>query len=192
MFRRPVFSHGLLQGLDDPVSVRAFQRRRTYDLPREVINSHQDLNGPQAPIQDPRRVNRPHMIWIPGRNGAGFWLFLCFLRGGRGYRSVSRFRPLKDVSDCRGRDEDAQQLELVGDLNPAPTEVRFGDLSHERGDLCWCLIRGTAGWLLIFDLVQPTVECGSGNAEIPGDLSLGDLEGFHMPEDEEPLADLIS
>ena len=55
-----------------------------------------------------------------------------------------------------------------------------------------CLVHWTAGGFLIFDLVQPAVERGSGDAEIAGDLSPGDLEGLHVPEDEEPLADIVS
>jgi len=56
---------------------------------------------------------------------------LCFLRGGQGKRNVSRPRPPHDVPHRGGREEDAQQLELVGDSNRAPTEVRLGDLPHE-------------------------------------------------------------
>ena len=187
-----MFLYGAFQGLNDPSGVGAFQGSHAHDLAREVVNGHEDLNGPQAPAQDRRGVDRPDLIRIPGRDRPGFWFLLCFLRGGRGCRSVSGFRPLKNVSHGRGRDEDVQQCQLVGDSNPAPTEVGLGDLPHERGDLRRCLVCGSAGRLLIFDLVQPPIECGSGDAEIPGDLSSGDLEGLHMPEDEKPFADGVS
>ena len=99
---------------------------------------------------------------------------------------------MKDVTDCGGREEDAQQFQLVGDSNAAPTEVGFRNLPHQRGDPYWGLVGGSSGGLLIFDLVQPAVERGSGDAEISPDLSPGDLEGLHMPEDQESFADFIS
>jgi len=187
-----MFPYGLLQGLDDPSSIGTFQRNCAHDLAREVINGHEDLNGPQSPTPDFRRVDGPHMIGIPGRDGAGFWLLLWLLRGRWGGGSASRSRPLKDVPHRRRREEDTQQFQLVGNSNPAPTEIRFGDLPDERGDLRWRLVRRRAGWLLIFDLVQPTVERGPGDTEIPGDLAPGDLEGLHVPEDEKPLTNRVS
>jgi len=46
--------------------------------------------------------------------------------------------------------------------------------------------------LLIFNLVQPAVERGSGDAEIPGNLPPGDLEGLYMPQDEKPFVNGVS
>jgi hypothetical protein len=83
-------------------------------------------------------------------------------------------------------------LELVGDSNPDATEVGLGDLPRQRRNVRRCLVRGSAGGLLIFDLVEPAVQGGSSDSEIPRDLSTGDLKGLQMPEDEEPLADFIS
>ena len=77
-----------------------------HDLTRKVVNGNQDLNGPQAPTQNRRGIDRPHMIRIPGANRAGFWLLLCFLSGGWGCGSVSRLWPMKDIADRGGRDED--------------------------------------------------------------------------------------
>jgi hypothetical protein len=48
------------------------------------------------------------------------------------------------------------------------------------------------GGLFIFDLMQPAIEGGTGDAEIAGDLSPGDLEGLDVPEDEPSLADGVS
>jgi len=101
------------------------------------------------------------------------------------------FRWRKDIRRGGRSDEDAQQSHLMGDSNPAPTEVRFRDLPDERADLRWCLVRRRAGWLLIFDLLQPAIECGSGDAKMAGDLSPGDLGGLRMPEDEKSFADLM-
>ena len=141
VFRRPMLLHGLLQGLDGPAGVGAFQRSDAHDLAREVVDSHQDLDGPQAPAQDFRGVDRPDVIGIPGGNRARFRLFLWLV--GRGWRgtSIPRFRPLQDVSHRRGREEDTQQFELVGDANPSPAEVGFCDFPDERGrsrlGSCW-------------------------------------------------------
>ena len=41
----------------------------------------------------------------------------------------------------------------------------------ERGDLHRCLVRRSAGWLLVFDLMQPSVERRSGDTKIPGGLA---------------------
>ena len=60
----PVFLQGLLQGLDDPPGVGAFQRGQVYDLAREAVNSHRDLNGPQPPALDGRGVDGPDMVRI--------------------------------------------------------------------------------------------------------------------------------
>ena len=98
-----MLSHGLLQGLNDLSSIGAFQRNCTHDLAGEVVNSHQDLNGPQAPAQDLRSVNRPDMIGMRGRDRARFCLLLQFLRRDRSCGHTSRFRPLQDVSHGRGR-----------------------------------------------------------------------------------------
>lgn len=51
---RSVLLHGLFQGLDDPSGVRSFQGCDTYDFAGEVVNGHQDVNGPQAPAADRR------------------------------------------------------------------------------------------------------------------------------------------
>ena len=45
---------------------------------------------------------------------------------------------------------------------------------------------------MIFNLVQPAVKRGSSNTEIPGDLPSGNLESFHMPEDEKPFMNSVS
>ncbi len=45
---------------------------------------------------------------------------------------------------------------------------------------------------MIFDLVQPAVEGGAGDAEVSGDSASGDLEGLDVPEDEQPLVNGIS
>jgi len=66
------------------------------------------------------------------------------------------------------------------------------DLPDERDDLGRCPVRGGTGGFFIFDLVQPSAEGGSGDAEIAGDLPPGDLEGFRIPEDQKSLTDLIS
>ncbi len=71
-------------------------------------------------------------------------------------------------------------------------DVGFCDFPHERGDLHRRLVRGIAGRLLIFDLVQPSVERGSGDAKILDNFPPGYLEGFHVPEDEKPFVDGVS
>jgi len=49
-----MFSHGLLQRLDAPAGVGTFQGRHAYDLAGEVVDGHQDVNGPQPPAPDLR------------------------------------------------------------------------------------------------------------------------------------------
>jgi hypothetical protein len=179
MLRRAVSVHSLLQGLDDPPGVGSFQRKCTHDFAGEVVNGHQDLDRPQTPTPDLRGVDRPDVVGIPGGNRAGFWLPFCLRRGGRwGRRSASRFRPLQDIADCRSREKDAQQFELIGDANASPTEVGLGDFPDERGDLCGRFVRCSAGGRLIFDLVQPAIECGAGDPEVSGDLPPGNLKGL--------------
>ncbi len=85
-----------LQSLDDPAGVGSFQRNDTHDLAGEMVDGHQDLDGPQPPAPDFRGVDRPDVIGIPGRDRAGLGLlFCCLLGGGRGYRGVSRFREFR-------------------------------------------------------------------------------------------------
>ena len=185
-----MLSHSLLQGLDDPAGVGPFQGSDADDLACEVVDGHQDLSRPQAPTQDRRGVDGPDVVGIPSGNRAGFWFLFHFLRGGSG--STARFRPLQDVLDGRGGEENTQQSELMGDSNTPPSEIRLGDFPHERRNFHGRLVRGGRGRLLIFDLVQPSVERGSGDTEIPENLPPGDLEGLHMPENEESLPHLIS
>ena len=40
--------------------------------------------------------------------------------------------------------------------------------------------------------MEPAAEGGSSDAEIPGDLSPGDLGGFHVPEDKESFTNGVS
>lgn len=131
VLRCPMFSHRLPQSLDDPAGVRSFQRSDAHDLAGEMVDGHQDVNGPQPPAQDFRGVDRPDVIGIPGRDRAGLGLLFGFLAAGRGGRRVWWFRPLQDVSHRRGRQEDAQQSELIGDANAAPTEIRFGNFPNK-------------------------------------------------------------
>ena len=44
---------------------------------------------------------------------------------------------------------------------------------------------------VIFDLVQPPIEGGSGDPEVPRNLPPGGLKGLHMLEDEESLAEVL-
>ena len=149
--------HRLLQGLDDPAGVGTFQRSDAHDLAGEVVVGHQDVNGPQAPSPDFRGIKGPDVIGIPGRDGAGLGLLFCLLRGSRGGGSV-RGGPLQDVPHGRGREKDAQQFQLVGNADAAPTEVGLVDLPDEIGNVRWGLVRRCAGGFSLFDLVQPAIE----------------------------------
>ena len=128
VLRWPVFSHGLVQSFDDPAGVGTFQRSNAHDLAGEMVDGHQDLDGPQPPAQDLRSVDRPDMIRMRGRDMARLGLFVRFLGRGRGCRCASRLRPLQDVPHGRGREEDTQQFQLVGNADATPTEIGLGDL----------------------------------------------------------------
>ena len=71
-------------------------------------------------------------------------------------------------------------------------DVGFRDFPYESGDLHRRLVRGITGLLLIFYFVQPAIERGSGDAKVLDNLPSGNLEGFHVPEDEKPFVDGVS
>ena len=102
-FGPPCFRMACSKRLDDPSGVGAFQGCHAYDLAGEVVDGHQDVNGPQAPTPDLRGVDRPDVIGIPGRNRAGLWLLFCFLRGGR--RGL-----VGDATAARASDRAAREL----------------------------------------------------------------------------------
>ena len=139
-----------------------------------MVNGHQVLNGPQAPTPNFCHVDRPDVVWIPGRNGAGFGRLLLLLSWNSwSYRCISRSRSLQNVPDDRGKQENAQQPELVGDSSQAPTEVGPGDLTYQRGDVAWRLVRRSNSRSTILDLVEPATQGGSSDDEVPLTFRLG-------------------
>ncbi len=69
VLRRSVEFNRPFQGINNPSCVGPFQWSHANNLPRKMINDHQNMNRRQAPGQNCCRIDRPDMVGIPGWNG---------------------------------------------------------------------------------------------------------------------------
>jgi len=159
-----------------------------HQLAGEVIDGHEDMNGPESPELHGRQVGAPDLVGPSGDEEAGqspLW---------RGWRSrrpwFSWFRPAKDVSHGRCGDEHSEQRQLLGDPQFPEEGIDLRYLPDKRNDIRRGLVlRNPLRSLRSLDVVNPPIERGMGDTEVLLDAPLGNLEELHVPEDEKSFFD---